>query len=443
MEKEKANLASLPHSPGVYIYRDINDTVIYVGKAVDLRKRISQYFQRDDALGLKTKALVEKIAKIEIIKTAGEFDALLLEAKLIHDLQPHYNSLAKDDKSPIYILLTTDEELPRVLLVRKTGLPATKSHGPVIFGPFQSSWVTRELLRRSRRIIPFCTQKERNGKPCFYTHLHLCDPCPSVIIKMPDSPLRKKEVLRYRRNIMRLKALLSGKSTNVRLELEKDMRLAAKNNLFEEAQLIKGELESLSGIESARFDPTMYLTRVQLADDANLEEITQLLKILQPYYPDLQNLTRIECIDISNISGTLSTGSLVVLTDGLIDTHEYRKFRIRRKETPNDTAMVSEVVNRRMKHHEWPKPDLLVIDGGKGQVSAAVESLNSLKLDIPVIGLAKRFEEIVVPLNGDFKVIRISPTSPAIHLLQRIRDEAHRFARNYHLLLRSKAFTRV
>lgn len=445
METPIDTLAKLPHAPGVYIYKNAQGVVLYVGKARDLKKRVSQYFQREDAIGPKTKLLVAGMSEIQTIKTASEYDALLLEAKLIHDLKPHYNSISKDDKSPIYIVLTTEEELPRVELARKTGLPKVIPRGPVIFGPFQSAFVTRALLRQLRRIIPFCTQKERNGRACFYTHLNLCRPCPSVIAKMPAGEKRTQLVKDYRRNIFRLKALLSGKLVSVRRELEKEMYKQAGDKFFEEAAILKEEIENLSGLKSARFDPTLYITQPTLAADASSLELTALASVLKPYYPTISALERIECYDISNISGTLSTGSLVVLTNAQIDKGEYRKFKIRRKEAPNDTAMMKEVVGRRLKHGEWPRPNLLVVDGGKGQVGAAVQAIHVAKggPEIPVIGLSKRFEEIVVPVAGGYKIIRLPSVSPAIHLLQRVRDEAHRFAKSYHLLLRSKKLSGV
>lgn len=442
MEKTKTILTNVPHATGVYIFKDSQDVVLYVGKAVNLAKRVRQYFQKTAKFG-KTAALVDKIAKIKTIKTASEFDALLLEAKLIHDLGPRYNVVARDDKSPIYIVLTTNEELPRVLLVRKTGLPQADDSGPAVFGPFQSTTVTRALLRSVRHIIPFCTQKERNGRPCFYTYLHLCDPCPSVIAKLPKNPDRQKLKRVYRRNIMRLKALLSGKEKITRRELEKEMRSQAEQNLFEEAELVKRQLQSLSGLASARFDPNLYLTRSQLVEDTNEQELAGLRQQLLPFYPDIGKLDRIEGIDVSNTGGTLATGSLVVLTRGLVDTREYRKFKIKRGKIPNDTAMIAEVITRRLKHPEWPLPNLLVIDGGKGQVRCALESLKTLDLNIPVIGLSKRFEEIVVPKDGKFKLLRLPTTSPTIHVLERIRDEAHRFAKSYHVLLRAKTLRQV
>ncbi len=432
METPQETIKELPHAPGVYIYRDRVGTILYIGKAKDLKKRVSQYFQRDDAIGPKTKILVSQIADISTIKTASEFDALLLEAKLIHDNAPKYNVILKDDKSPLYILLTLSEALPHVYTMRRSDLPKRFKHQDALFGPFQSATMVRSILRQVRHTIPYCTQKRRTGKPCFYSHIGLCNPCPSAI---------GTDKRTYRRNIFRLKNILSGKSDVVLKELEKDMKRAAGEKRFEDALALRNHIQNLYFMMQKQYDPMLYMSSATGAEDIFHSELESLKNTLTPYIPGLHDLHRIECIDISNTSGAHATGSLVVLTDGHTDTSEYKRFRIRRSETPNDTAMVAEVVSRRFSHPEWPKPDLLVIDGGKGQVAAASAAIPSaVKGSLPIIGLAKRFEEIIVPLEGDWKIIRIPYTSSALHVLERIRDEAHRFAITYHRLLRKKAF---
>lgn len=430
------------------MYRDSKNKLLYVGKAVDLAKRVKQYFLRDNAVGEKTRLLVSQISSLDTIETMSEFDALLLEARLIRQWEPKYNVVARDDKSPLYIVITLEERLPRIFPVRKTSLQGdalqnTPKHA--VFGPFQNGQVTRDLLRTVRSIIPFCTQKRRDGRQCFYTHLGLCNPCPSAMVGIKDDILRKPLELKYRRNIFRIKDLLSGNSYKVIHEMETDMRLLAKEEKFEEANRIKQKIEAIYNLQARRFDPAMYLERSTLASDIRKEELSALRAVLQPYFHSIKPLHRIECIDISHTGGSSSTGSLVVLANGITDTGQYRRFKIRRKEAPNDTAMIAEVISRRIGHAEWPMPDLLVIDGGKGQISAAMQIIHE---KIPIIGLAKRFEEIIVPIYEQkarpfeakvaFKVIRLPLTSQAIHVLQRIRDEAHRFARSYHHLLRSK-----
>lgn len=437
METPQETVKQLPHEPGVYIYRDTKGTIIYIGKAKDLKKRVTQYFQRDDAVGPKTQLLVSHIASIKTIKTASEFDALILEAKLIHENAPKYNVVLKDDKSPLYILITLSEMLPHIRTLRKTDLPVKIRKADALFGPFQSAGVVRSLLRHLRHTIPYCIQNKRTGRPCFYSHLSLCNPCPSAIEKNDNAA--EKELLThiYRTNMYRLKDILSGKSNAVLKELEHDMKSAAHENRFEDAAFIRNHIENLYGMLSKKYDPMLYVSSDAAVEDIYSNELLTLQETLAPYYPSIHELTRIECFDISNTSGKNATGSMVVLTGGRKDTDEYRRFRIRRANTPNDFAMMKEVVARRLSHTEWGKPDLIVIDGGKGQIDAVKELLST----IPVIGLAKRFEEIIIPLaDNKWKVLRLDFPNPGLHVLERVRDEAHRFAITYHRLLRKKSF---
>ncbi len=398
--------------PGVYLYSDKNGNIIYVGKAKNLRNRVKQYVTGSNAVGEKTSLLVSQIASIKTIPTDSEFDALLLEATLIRKYLPKYNAIARDDKSPLYITITFDEPLPRILFTRKRVLEQHKRRA--IFGPFQSGRVARLLMQSVRKIIPYCTQQHRDGRPCFYTHLGLCNPCPSSINT-------KKLASVYRSNLQKIALLLSGRARRVRIILEKKMHECGDRLAFEEAGEYKKQLDALHILLTHTFDPDMYTDRTS-------ERLTDLSRILR-----LPSLHRIECIDISTLQGEWATGSLVVFTDGIPDTSEYRRFRIKSAGKPNDVGMMAEVVKRRFAHEEWPKPDLLVVDGGKAQVSMA----SGIIRDIPIIGLAKRYEEIVVPYGDEFKLIRLSPASPALQLVEHIRDEAHRFAKRYHTMLRS------
>lgn len=439
MKPTKEYLETLPHTPGIYIYRDAQGVILYVGKAVDLYNRVRQYFQRDDAIGDKTVHLVSQITDIETIQTVSEFDALLLEAQLIKEHLPKYNSIAKDDKSPIYIWISTHDELPYVRVVRKTHIPTSAWKKDEIFGPFQSARVVRSMLKRLRFIVPYCTQAQRTGKPCFYTHIGLCHPCPSVIYKMPEGETRKEQVQQYRKQIFRLCDLLRGKSSSVIKTLEKEMNQLAYHEAFEQAQKVKLQIDQLHSLLELHYDPNVYLETEYGANNLYTRELEELRTVLIPYFPNIEHLSRIECIDISNFQGTHAVGSLVVLKEGKADPSSYRRFRIRGKNTPNDFRMIHEVLTRRMKHLEWPKPQLLVIDGGKGQLSMAKRVLEDIAPLQPVIGLAKRYEEIVIQEEKGYKIIRIPFTSGALHVLQRVRDEAHRFAITYHKLLRKKA----
>ncbi|KKU87304.1 hypothetical protein A3A64_00225 [Candidatus Gottesmanbacteria bacterium RIFCSPLOWO2_01_FULL_48_11] len=438
MEYFQKAISTLPHAPGVYLFKDEQGSVLYVGKAKDLKKRVSHYATRE-AIGEKTKALVMEATHLEIVETASEFDALLLEADRIRQYQPKYNVILKDDKSPLYVLLTLSEELPHVYTIRRTDIPKHSNKGDALFGPFQSARVLRSLLRHIRYSIPYCTQKRRTTKPCFYTHLGLCSPCPSAIMTLPVAQ-KKSLIHQYRVNIFRLKNIFSGKSSDVVGDMEKDMKEQAAGNRFEEAAVTKQHIFNLYRILQTSYDPMRYMESDAAVEDILTLELSELQAILAPHIPSVSELHRIECVDIANTQGQYATGSIVVLTDGKKDTSQYRRFRIRRKNLPNDVAMIAEVVARRLSHPEWPYPDLLVVDGGKGQVKAAQQALS---LTIPIIGLAKRFEELVIPKENGWKTIRIPLTSPALHVVQRIRDEAHRFANSYHRLLRRRQFDTI
>lgn len=430
----------LPHSPGVYIYRDGAGDILYVGKAVDLNRRVRQYFDGRDAVGPKTAQLVSKIASLETIDTLSEFEALLLEAKLIRQYQPPFNVLAKDDKSPLYIAITLSEQLPTVGFVRKNvverGEAAKKDE---FFGPFQSGKMARALMRDIRRIVPYCTTKRRDGRKCFYTHIGLCSPCPSYIAKLPEGDERQTLTREYRDHMFRIRDILSGKSRGVAKAIEADMRAAAAAERYEDAARLRDQYDRLNALLERHYDPEVYVKDAAAIEDVVAVESESLAKALARWYPELTAPERIECYDISNIFGEQAVGSMVVLTGGRIDTGEYRRFRIKTVKQSNDVAMMREVLTRRFSKPGWSTPSLVVIDGGKPQVRAAWETLKAMGVTVPVIGLAKRYEEIVVPLPTAFAVVRLPLTSPAIHLLQRIRDEAHRFAITYHRKLRRAA----
>lgn len=426
MDIRAKQITSLPHTSGVYLYKDIHGAIIYVGKAIDIQKRVKQYFVNSLQLSAKTNQLVSAISTIDHIKTISEFDAILLEAKLISMYQPKYNMIAKDDKSPIYIHIPLHDELPIVSLTRKS---------KDAIGPFQSTRMAKQILATIRKIIPFCRQKIHAGKRCFYTHLGLCNPCPSDIVTL-DTLSRKKYTKIYRKNIFLLKHVLSGKAIGIRNVLYNDMLTYAKVHNFEQAALIRNQIQHLDHLLKSHFDPSFYMTPTQDIGETVEHELNDVLAILAPYYKTLTSLDRIECIDISHISGTNAVGSLVVLDHGMINTSLYRKFSIRLIKGQNDTEMIKQVITRRLRHPEWAVPNLLIVDGGKTQLNAALSCIHS----IPTIGLAKRFEHIIVVDNGILKELHIQASRPGVHVLQRIRDESHRFAHTYHIYKRKKAF---
>ena len=430
---------SLPHTPGVYILKDQAATVIYVGKARDLKERVSWYFKENSPLLEKTRQLVHYVESLEIVKTISEFDALILEATLIKKFRPKYNVVWKDDKHPLYIKITTKSEFPRIRTTRRED-DTTSTY----FGPFPSSRITRQVLRFLRRIFPYCTQKGEK-QACFYNHLGLCDPCPAAIRKLPiDEAVKEKR--RYKKNISQIIRILSGKTSTVIGYLEKKMEAYTQHEQFEQAAVMRDQINRLRFLTQVHFSANDYLTNPNLLSDIRHNQMKALMawchQVARAYKLGVkppQQLHRIECFDISNLLGKEAVGSMVVFIDGEKASPFYRRFRIRTKTSPDDPAMMKEVINRRFSHKEWPYPDLLVVDGGASQVSAAVRAAKEAGIAVFILGLAKRLEEFILPLsNGSFTKNKLPSDNGGLHLLMRLRDEAHRFALSYHRLLRGK-----
>jgi len=409
------DLTSIPTSPGVYIYRNLAGEIIYVGKAINLKKRVSQYFSRDDALGLKTASLVSQIASIETKVVDSEIQALILEASLIKKHKPKFNSLLKDDRSYTYICISK-EPIPRVFSSRFSDLDPKD----IIYGPFPNGSAVNSLFKTLRRIFPYRSQISHPQKLCLYCHLGLC-------------PGPNPEPKAYRQNIGKLKKVLSGKITSLQRQLQKDMKIASKLENYESALQTRYQLESINYIVSGWSALSKFYDKVDLPEDRQSSAIQELLTTLKPYL-NLQKIDRIECYDISQLGYKHFVGAMTVYLNGRIDKSQYRKFKILTKATPDDQYMLKEVVYRRLQHPEWGTPDLIVIDGGKPQVSSV-----SAITDYPTIGLAKRLETLVIKLGTDFIEINLPQNSNALNLLKSLRDEAHRFANRYRKTLMSKS----
>ena len=408
------NFSKIPDNPGIYQFLDKSGQIIYIGKSRSLKKRVASYFQNNN-LGPKTNLMISQVKDIKFIKVFSEFEAILLEANLIKDNQPFFNAQAKDDKNPLYIKITNDI----VPLISTTRQQKTKG-GVFLKGPFTSAKTAKDILKIVRRIFPYCNHKNPK-KPCLYVHLGLC----------PYPYESKTALVKYHKNITRIKKLLNGQSKILIRELKKDMQNLSLFQLYEQADEIKKKILQLEFLSTTYHAPKEFLERPTLVDDITLSK----LKDLQIVLNLKKNPRRIECYDISNISGLLATGSMVVFKNGQKSKDQYRKFKIKFSKKPDDYRMLSEVLTRRFKN-KWPLPDLIIIDGGKGQLNCALNVLGRFKLDIPVISLAKRFEEIYTPYL--VLPIRLLKASQARQLSQEIRDEAHRFAISYHRLLRSK-----
>lgn len=418
-------LRRLPSAPGVYLFKDEKEKILYVGKAKDLKKRVSSYFS-NRALDAKTIKLVNAVRNIETIQVASEIEAFLLESSLIKKHKPFYNIKLIDDKSYPMVEITTGNN-PSLTITRKRTDKNAK-----YFGPYSDTTALKTVLKLVRRIFPYQSVKNHPKRKCLYYHLNLC-PC---VLSNPE------KMQEYKKNLKNIERFLDGKKEEVLKHLISERNVYSSSEEFEKALEVQLRIERIELITSTTYDPFHYMDKPDFYFERIEREVASLNDILKKYYDNLGNLTRIECYDISNISGKQATGSMVVFLNGDKAAKEYRRFKIRTKDTPDDFHMMKEMLSRRL-GNEWPVPQLIVIDGGKGQVGAALKALANVGRRIPVIGLAKREEIIVIPLKKpggvEFLEIKLPHSTPGINLLRRIRDEAHRFAITYHRLLRKKA----
>jgi len=438
----KAKLGNLPTTPGVYIYEDAQGEIIYVGKAKNLKSRVSSYFRLTLDRTSKTFALVSNINDMRIIEVESELEALILEAELIKKHMPQFNISLKDDKSYLYLGIRSekvdvDGKLTNVQKVATFRKPDTFRY-QYYYGPFPDGGSVKKLVRTLRKIFPFrdCSTNKYNKykklkTPCLYGHLNLC-PAPCVN-GTPVLPV-------YKSNIRTINSILSGKTSKLINAMEKQMKGYSTSENYEKAATIRDTLQKFRYVRQSFRLPGEYIENPYLLDDLARSALENLLKIV----PVLKQLpTRIECYDISNISGKEAVGSMVTAINGRIDKREYKRFRIKAKSTPDDFFMLYEVLFRRLLHETDPKrkswglPSLIVLDGGKGQLSSGMEVMTRLNLDIPMIGLAKK-EETVVYYDNGFHEIVPGTDNPGMRLLINLRDESHRFAQKYHHMLRSR-----
>jgi len=432
------DLSHLPNSPGVYIYKNSAGKIIYIGKAVNLKKRVSQYFQSDHALGYKTSHLVSEIADISFHTVGSEIEALVLESSLIKQYRPKFNSQLKDDKSYIYITITKDK-LPLI----KPAFKSTLNQNDLFYGPFPDSGSVKSLLKTIRHIFPYYSKKH-DSKKCLYCHIGLC-PGPNPSLK------------EYRSNISKIKKILNGHFHKLISQLTKEMNTFSKAENYELAKVRRDQINSLNYVISGWLSLSHLYQEIDFKEDKYQKACDQLVLTLSPYFPKLKQINRLEGYDISNLGSKVFVGAMTVYQNGKIDTSQYRQFKIDSKITPDDQFMIKEIIYRRLKHPEWGIPDLIMVDGGKPQVTAAVQAIE-MQLQsplissgegargwvLPVIGLAKKLETIVIKTNindslpADWREINLPKNSPALQLLQQIRDEAHRFSNRYRKKILSK-----
>lgn len=455
------------------MFYDENGKILYVGKAKDLKARVSSYFTSPHELAPKTQQLVSRIHKIKITIVESELESLLLEAFYIKKFTPKYNIRLVDNKTYPLIKITIGDKYPAVFMTRKINDKTS-----IYFGPYPSSSSVKLVLKTIRRAFPFISTSNHPKRICLYNHLGLC-PC----LPTNDTSENRRE---YRKNIKQIVRILEGESPKILKELEKERDKASKEEKYEEAAILQKRIQAMDFIISPFHRPGEYDINPNLREDIRNSELLDLKNVLNQAGYSINKLDKIECYDISHIQGTNTTASMVVFVDGEKESSLYRKFKIRLEKTPDDFASMQEVLRRRLKHTEWDYPDLIIVDGGKGQVSAALELFNELGIIIPLIGLAKREEIIVVPLHHPQIVTNMSPlpasqklqgderkqgptptkegprdshfrgndkhntdnfteiilphSTKALTLMMRIRDEAHRFAITYHRKLRSKSF---
>ena len=353
----------VPHGPGVYIFQDKAGRILYVGKAVDLRTRVSSYFSGKSD-NIKTEDMVENIASLETIKVLSEIEALILEANLIKKYLPPYNIKLTDDKDYLYIKITGGH-YPKIITARKNELSDAKKY----FGPFPSSRVVRDTLKKLRRIFPWCNGTGNRAKgimksrPCFYYHLGLC----------PGACVGKISRQDYNKIINRFSRFMEGKTDTLLHELKREMGKYSQKTMYEQAQTIKKTIDGLQYLMQST-SIKGYLENPNFLEEQNKFSLESLQNDL-----GLNKISeRIECFDISNISGKNATGSMVVLTAGELDKSQYRKFKIQLAGKPNDVAMMREIIRRRFKHQEWPMPDLIIVDGGRGQANVVNDELRTM-----------------------------------------------------------------
>lgn len=407
-DKLKDKISFLPDAPGVYSMKDRTGAVIYIGKAKSLKKRVQSYFNRPQ--DYKTQVLVSKIADIEYKLTPSEAQAQLLEASLVKDNQPQYNIDLKDDKS-FPLIKISNEEFPIVSICRRR--KASPKDKTLYFGPYTNAKLLRQASRVIRGIFGFRSCKTMPKQPCLYYRLKLC-PAPCV---------KKINASNYKEIINQIKMFLESRYEALVQRLAKIMKEKSAKKEFEEAAKIRDQINALSAIAQK---PHAYKSINEL------EDLKISLKLNKPPL-------RIEAFDISNIYGKEATGSMVSFYRGFPDKDNYRRFRIKTVKGIDDYKMLQEVIHRRYSRvieEKLPLPDLILIDGGRSHLSVASSEIKQLGIKVPLVSIAKDKENIYTQNKNS--PLRLHSDTPALKLIRRIRDEAHRFAISYHHVLRRK-----
>ena len=434
-----AKARGLPKVPGVYLMKDAKGVVIYVGKAANLPDRVASYFIPSADLGARKEPMLDRVVDFDILECEGEWEALLTENRLIKDLKPRFNVRLVDDKTFPYLAVTQREDFPRVFVTRNPGDPELK--GARIFGPFTNAGALRDAIQILQRVFKFRTckldiidgdEKYKFFRPCLLYAINQCTaPCAAKIGK--DA---------YGADVDRFVRFLGTKRSVMLREMESEMNAAAENMQFERAAILRDQIKAIQKLDerASKSDGWQPETEISYLDpEKALASLQRTLGLEEP-------IRCVEGIDIAHLQGGETVGSKVCFVDGRPFKNEYRRYKI---ETVNnlaggrsndDYSSIREVVSRRYREagegHEL-YPEVILIDGGLGQLHAAMEAFEQLNVRPPmVISLAKKEELIYVQRRSE--PIRLGRENPGLRLCQAVRDEAHRFAQSYHHLLRKK-----
>ena len=405
----KEKIKNLPSTPGVYMMKDSSGEVLYVGKAGNLKRRVSSYFQRSSKLAERIQLLVSRVSDISYLPASTEAEALIYENGLIKQLSPKYNVALKDGKSYPMLKLTMNEKFPRLFVTRQK-----KDDGAAYYGPYANAKLLKEALIILRQLFPLRSCGKMPKSVCLNYHIKQClAPCKGLVNESA-----------YGEIVSELKLFLEGRRAELLKRLSEKMSAASKKEAFEEAAACRVRIEALGSLKE----------KVSYGPSGEAGELKAILGLER-------DLDTIEAFDVSNIMGKEAVGSMVYFHKARPAKSQYRKFRIKTVSGVDDYAMMREIVRRRYERiieENGKLPDLVVIDGGKGHLETAAAEMAKLGLsNVPVIGIAKEFEHIYV--KGAKEPLVLPKESKALHLLERIRDEAHRFAIKYHKQMRASA----
>ncbi len=437
LEELRAKAAELPASPGVYLFKDAAGVMLYVGKAKNLRSRVASYLQPGANLPVSRSPEIHRmiatlVVDVDYLQCESEVDALLRENRLIKDIQPRFNERMKDGKSFPYIQINTGEDFPRVSITRQP-----QERGAKLYGPFISASDLRAALPLMQRVFKFRTcnleiadddpgvSPRGHFRPCILYNIRQCTaPCAAYVSRQD-----------YARQIKRLRQFLASKGSQVRRDLTQQMAAASESLEYEKAAAVRDELQALDALQKRGLVDEHVQPEVFFVDRA--EGLTRLAEVLNARSP----VRTIEGVDIAHLGGGETCGALVCFIDGKPFKSGYRRYKIKSPSRSDDYAAIREVVYRRYKlagMHETLFPDVILIDGGAGQLSAAYAAFDGLETAPPMlVSLAKKEEIIYV--HGLSEPIKLPRRCPALRLLQSVRDEAHRFAQHYHHILRRRA----